>query len=53
MPVVANEAADYGYEAEDRGGTATASCQSAEQERTLAYRPKGWTRFVPDVARGK
>ncbi|MBV9344220.1 MAG: Gfo/Idh/MocA family oxidoreductase [Gammaproteobacteria bacterium] len=74
MPVVANEAAAYGYEAEDRhfvraflgrerprltfeDGLAVvellmAAYQSAEQGRTLAFPPRGLTRFVPAVARG-
>lgn len=75
MPVVANEPAAYGYEAEDRhfvraflGKEAPlltfhdgvevvrilmAAYQSAEQERTLAFPPRGVDRFVPAVARGE
>ncbi|HXH06690.1 MAG TPA: Gfo/Idh/MocA family oxidoreductase [Vicinamibacterales bacterium] len=74
MPVVANEAADYGYEAENRyfvqcfldgrqpeedfraGLEVTellmACYMSAEQERTLAWRPAGLDTFVPAVAQG-
>jgi predicted dehydrogenase len=74
MPVVANEAAAYGYEAEDRHFVRVflgkeeprltfddgvevvkvlmAAYQSAEQERTLAFPPRGLDAFVPAVARG-
>ncbi|HEU4700468.1 MAG TPA: Gfo/Idh/MocA family oxidoreductase [Gemmatimonadales bacterium] len=75
MPVVADEAVAYGYEAEDRhfvraflGKEAPrltledglevvrilmTAYQSAEQERTLAFPPRGLDRFVPAVARGE
>lgn len=74
MPVVAGEAAAYGYEAEDRhfvraflrGKTPAltfddgvdvvkllmAAYMSAEQERTLAFPPRGLEKFVPAVAKG-
>lgn len=74
MPVVAQEWAAYGYEAEDRhfvraflrGETPMLTLddgyevvrllmtayQSAEQERTLAFPPRGLEKFVPAVARG-
>ena len=74
MPVVANEAMAYGYEAEDRHfvrvfqGKEKArltwddgldvvrilmtAYQSAEQGKTLTYRPSAVDDFVPKVARG-
>ncbi len=74
MPVVPDEAAAYGYEAEDRhfvrafltGETPLltfadgievmeilmTAYMSAEQGRTLSFRPRGLDRFVPAVARG-
>ncbi|HVF92135.1 MAG TPA: Gfo/Idh/MocA family oxidoreductase [Blastocatellia bacterium] len=74
MPVVGNEAAEYGYEAENRyfircfldgkqpeedfrGGLEVTELlmtayMSAEQERTIEFRPEGLERFVPAVARG-
>jgi predicted dehydrogenase len=74
MPVVGNEAAEYGYEAENRHfvrcfreGVPPAltfddglevvellmtAYMSAEQGRTLPFRPKGLEKFVPAVARG-
>jgi predicted dehydrogenase len=74
MPIVGNEAAEYGYEAENRHfvdcfrrGVAPAmtfddglevvellmtAYLSAEQERTVAWKPEGLERFVPAVARG-
>jgi predicted dehydrogenase len=74
MPVLGNEAAEYGYEAENRhfvrcflDGTPPAltfedglevvemlmtAYMSAEQGRTLPFRPKGLEKFVPAVARG-
>lgn len=75
MPVVANETADYGYEAENRyfvncfldnmqpevgvydGLEVTqllmACYQSAEQERTIEFKPKKLDKYIPAVARGK
>jgi predicted dehydrogenase len=75
MPVVGDEAAAYGYEAEDRhfvrcfldgvqpqedfraGLEVTEllmTCyMSAEQERTLPFRPPGLDTYVPPVARGE
>jgi predicted dehydrogenase len=74
MPVVANEAGEYGYEAENRyfvkcfldgrqpaesfhaGLEVTellmACYMSAEQERTLGWKPAGLEAYVPPVARG-
>ena len=74
MPIVGNEAAEYGYEAENRHfvdcfrrGVAPAmtfddglevvellmtAYLSAEQERTVAWKPEGLEHFVPAVARG-
>ncbi len=74
MPVVGNEAAEYGYEAENRhfvrcflDGTQPelnfddglevvellmTAYMSAEQERTLEFRPPGLDTFVPAVAKG-
>ena len=74
MPVVGNEPAEYGYEAENRhfvrcfldgvqpeedfraGLEVTellmTSYMSAEQERTIAFRPPDLDTFVPAVARG-
>ncbi len=74
MPVVGNEAAEYGYEAENRhvvecflAGKQPSltfddglevvellmtAYMSAEQGRTLPFRPKGLEKFVPAVARG-
>jgi predicted dehydrogenase len=74
MPVVGNEAAEYGYEAENRyfircfldgkqpdedfhsGLEVTellmTAYMSAEQERTIGFKPEGLERFVPAVARG-
>ncbi len=74
MPVVANETAEYGYEAENRyftncfldGRQPEVSCydglevtellmtayMSAEQERTIEFRPNDLNEFVPAVARG-
>jgi predicted dehydrogenase len=74
MPIVGNEAAEYGYEGENRY---FAQCflegvqpyesfydgfevmellmtayMSAEQGRTLAWKPDGLDTFVPAVARG-
>ena len=75
MPVVANEAMAYGYEAENRHFVRVfqgkehplltfddglevvrllmAAYMSAEQEKTIAFPPRGLTAFVPAVARGK
>jgi len=75
MPVVGNEAAEYGYEAQNRyfvqcfldgrqpeenfhaGLEVTEllmTCyMSAEQERTISFRPEGLDTFVPLVAQGK
>ena len=75
MPVVANEAMAYGYEAENRHFVRVfqgkeeplltfddglevvrmlmAAYMSAEQEKTIAFPPRGLTGFVPAVARGK
>jgi predicted dehydrogenase len=74
MPVVGNEAAEYGYEAENRyfvdcfldnkqpeenfydGLEVTellmTAYMSAEQERTLEFKPEGLDTYVPPVARG-
>ncbi|MBI5771649.1 MAG: Gfo/Idh/MocA family oxidoreductase [Verrucomicrobia bacterium] len=74
MPVVGNEVAEYGYEAENRhfvrcflagrqpeldfhAGLEVvellmAAYMSAEQERTLAWKPADLEKFVPAVARG-
>lgn len=74
MPVVANEASEYGYEAENRhmaraflrGEKPALTFQhglevvellmmaymSAEQGRTIDYRPEDLDSFVPAVARG-
>jgi predicted dehydrogenase len=74
MPVVGNEAAEYGYEGENRyfaqcfldgvqpeenfydGLEVTellmTAYMSAEQERTIAFRPDDLDTFVPAVARG-
>jgi predicted dehydrogenase len=74
MPVVANETAEYGYEAENRyfvncfldGKQPDVNCydglevtellmtayMSAEQERTIEFKPKDLDSFVPAVARG-
>ena len=74
MPIVGNEAAEYGYEAENRyfvrcflDGTKPeltfddglevvellmTAYMSAEQGRTLAFRPPGLDTFVPAVAKG-
>jgi predicted dehydrogenase len=74
MPVVGNEAAEYGYEGENRHFTRhflegrppeldfhagldvmelLMTCyMSAEQERTLPWKPEGLDTFIPAVARG-
>jgi predicted dehydrogenase len=74
MPVVGNEAAEYGYEDENRhfvrafldgvqpeedfhaGLEVTellmTAYMSAEQERTVDWKPQGLERYVPPVARG-
>lgn len=74
MPVVGNEAAEYGYEGENRHFTRhflegrqpeldfhaglevmelLMTCyMSAEQERTLPWKPEGLDTFLPAVARG-
>jgi predicted dehydrogenase len=74
MPVVGNEAVEYGYEGEDRhfverfldgvqpeedfraGLEVTellmTAYMSAEQERTLDWKPEGLERYIPPVARG-
>jgi predicted dehydrogenase len=74
MPVLGNEAAEYGYESQDRyfvqcfldgkqpeenfhdGLEITellmTAYMSAEQERTIEFRPEGLEEFVPLVARG-
>ena len=74
MPVLGNEAAEYGYEAENRhfvrcfkdgvqpeedfraGLEVTellmTAYMSAEQERTLDWKPEGLEGYVPAVARG-
>lgn len=75
MPVVADEPAAYGYEAEDRHFVRVflgkeepiltfddglevvrilmAAYLSAEQEKTVAFPPRGLDKFVPAVARGE
>ena len=74
MPVLGNEAAEYGYESQDRyfvqcfldgkqpeesfydGLEITellmTAYMSAEQERTIQFRPEGLETYVPLVARG-
>jgi predicted dehydrogenase len=74
MPVLGNEAAEYGYEAQNRyfvqcflDGTQPeesfydglevtellmTAYMSAEQERTIEFKPKGLDAYVPPVARG-
>ena len=74
MPVLGNEAAEYGYESQDRyfvqcfldgkqpyesfydGLEITellmTAYMSAEQERTIPFRPEGLETYVPLVARG-
>jgi predicted dehydrogenase len=74
MPVLGNEAAEYGYEAQDRyfvqcfldgrqpeenfyDGLETTELlmtayMSAEQERTIKFRPDGLDTYVPLVAQG-
>ena len=74
MPVLGNEAAEYGYESQDRyfvqcflegrqpeenfydGLEITellmTAYMSAEQERTIAFKPDGLDKFVPLVAQG-
>lgn len=74
MPVVGNEAAEYGYEVENRHFVQCfregrkpdltfhegleivellmTAYMSAEQERTLPFRPPGLDTFVPAVAQG-
>lgn len=74
MPVVANETADYGYEAENRyfvncfldgkqpeinvydGLECTqllmTAYMSAEQERTIEFKPKNLDKYIPAVAKG-
>ncbi|MBL9200868.1 MAG: Gfo/Idh/MocA family oxidoreductase [Opitutaceae bacterium] len=74
MPIVGNEAAEYGYEAENRHFVQCflagkqpelnfddglevvellmTAYMSAEQGRTLPFRPKGLEKFIPAVARG-
>ena len=75
MPVLGNEAAEYGYEAENRhfircflDGTPPeegfhaglevtellmTAYMSAEQERSIDWKPEGLDRYVPPVARGE
>lgn len=75
MPVVGNEAAEYGYEGENRyfvncflGGRMPeenfrdglevtellmTAYMSAEQERTVAFRPPDLDSYIPPVARGE
>ena len=75
MPVLGNEAAEYGYEAQNRyfvqcflegrqpsenfhaGLEVTelsmTAYMSAEQERTIPFKPEGLDTFVPLVAQGK
>ncbi|HKX27632.1 MAG TPA: Gfo/Idh/MocA family oxidoreductase [Blastocatellia bacterium] len=74
MPVVANETAEYGYEAENRyfvdcfldGRQPEVNCYdglevtellmtaylSAEEERTVEFKPQNLEQFIPAVARG-
>jgi predicted dehydrogenase len=74
MPVLGNEAAEYGYESQDRyfvqcflagkqpeesfydGLEVTellmTAYMSAEQERTIEFKPEGLDSFIPLVARG-
>jgi predicted dehydrogenase len=74
MPIVGNEAAEYGYEAENRyfvdcfldGKQPEVSCYdglevtellmaaylSAEQERTVDYKPADLASYIPAVAQG-
>jgi predicted dehydrogenase len=75
MPVVGNEAAEYGYEAENRyfiqsfldgrqpeenfhsGLEVTellmTAYMSAEQEKTIEFKPAGLETYIPAVARGQ
>jgi hypothetical protein len=75
MPVLGNEAAEYGYESQNRyfvqcfldgrqpeenfraGLEVTellmTAYMSAEQERTIPFRPEGLETFVPLVAQGR
>jgi len=75
MPVLGNEAAEYGYESQDRYFVQCfldgrqpeenfhAGCEvtellmtaymSAEQEKTIPFRPEGLYTFVPMVAQGR
>ena len=75
MPVVGNEAAEYGYEAENRYFTQSfldgkqpeesfydglevtellmTAYMSAEQERTIEFKPEGLESYIPAVARGQ
>jgi len=74
MPVLGNEAAEYGYESQDRyfvqcfldgkqpeesfydGLEITellmTAYMSAEQERTIQFKPEGLEKYVPLVAQG-
>src|SRR3954466_9374628 len=74
MPVIADEAAAYGYEAENRHFVRVflgkedpmltfddglevvkmlmSAYQSAEQEKTVSYPPRGLDNYVPAVAKG-
>jgi predicted dehydrogenase len=75
MPVVGDEAAEYGYEAENRyfvrcfldgkqpeenfydglevSELLMTAYMSAEQERTIEFRPEGLDAYIPAVARGE
>ena len=74
MPIVGNEASEYGYEDENRSFIQSflageqpwedfhaglevtellmAAYMSAEQERTITFKPEGLEEFVPAVAQG-
>ncbi|MGH9899479.1 MAG: gfo/Idh/MocA family oxidoreductase, partial [Pyrinomonadaceae bacterium] len=74
MPIVGNEASEYGYEAENRYFTRCfadgiqpeedfydglevtellmSAYMSAEQERTIEFKPSNLGNFIPAVARG-
>jgi len=74
MPILGNEAAEYGYESQNRymvqcfldgkqpeenfydgleiSELLMTAYMSAEQERTIQFRPEGLSEFVPLVAQG-
>lgn len=74
MPIVGNEASEYGYEGENRSFVQSflrgeqpkedfyaglevtellmTAYMSAEQERTISFKPEGLDEFIPAVASG-